>query len=63
MPKDAIQSDFFASMADPQGFRALFEHLPGVFFFVKDAEGRMIAASAGEGRSPYHRRAPYFEIN
>jgi len=46
MPKHAIQRDFFASMADPQAFRALFEHLPGVFFFVKDAEGRMIAASA-----------------
>jgi len=45
MPKHAIQRDFFASMADPQAFRTLFEHLSGVFFFVKDAEGRMIAAS------------------
>ena len=33
-------------MADPQAFRHLFEHLPGVYFFVKDAGGRMIAASS-----------------
>ena len=46
MPTHALQSDFFVSMADPQGFRALFEHLPGVFFFVKDADGRMMAANA-----------------
>ncbi len=45
MPDRGLQSDFFAAMADPQGFKALFEHLPGVFFFVKDLEGRMIAAS------------------
>lgn len=32
-------------MAEPQAFRLLFEHLPGIFFFVKDAGGRMIAAS------------------
>jgi PAS domain S-box-containing protein len=40
-----LQADFFASMAEPQAFRLLFEHLPGIFFFVKDAGGRMIAAS------------------
>jgi AraC-like DNA-binding protein len=40
-----LQAEFFGAMADVQAFRALFEHLPGVFFFVKDAEGRMIAAS------------------
>ena len=40
-----LQAEFFAAMADVQAFRVLFEHLPGVFFFVKDAEGRMIAAS------------------
>ena len=33
-------------MAEPQAFRLLFEHLPAVFFFVKDAAGRMIAASS-----------------
>jgi len=46
MPKPATPSDFFGSMADPREFRALFEHLPGVFFVVKDAVRRMIAASA-----------------
>jgi len=45
MPGRSLQSSFFASMADPQAFRALFEHLPGVFFFVKDTRSRMIAAS------------------
>lgn len=35
MPESAIQTDFFASMADRQAFGALFEHLPGVFFFVR----------------------------
>lgn len=45
MAKRDLQTQFFASMADPQGFKALFEHLPGVFFFVKDVEGRMVAAS------------------
>ena len=32
-------------MADPMAIRRLFEHLPGVYFFVKDCESRMIAAS------------------
>lgn len=41
-----LQADFFARMADPQGVRAVFEHLPGVFFFVKDAHGRHIAANS-----------------
>lgn len=42
----AIQTDFFDRMADPQGIRAIFEHMPGVFFFVKDAQGRHIAANS-----------------
>lgn len=46
MGKRDLQSEFFASMADPQAFRFLFEHLPGIFFFVKDTDGRMIAASS-----------------
>lgn len=33
-------------MADPQSFRFMFEHLPDVFFFVKDEQSRMIAASS-----------------
>ena len=46
MPKPSLQSGFFASMADPQAFPSLFEHLRGVFFFVKNADGPMIAANA-----------------
>ena len=45
MPSERLQVDFFARMADPQGVREVFEHLPGVFFFVKDAQGRHIAAN------------------
>ena len=40
-----IQKEFFAQMADPHAFRFIFEHLPEVYFFVKDRAGRMIAAS------------------
>lgn len=46
MASPRLQADFFARMADPQGVRAIFEHLPGVFFFVKDAHGRHIAANS-----------------
>lgn len=46
MASPPLQAEFFARMADPQGVRAIFEHLPGVFFFVKDAHGRHIAANS-----------------
>jgi AraC-like DNA-binding protein len=46
MASPRLQAEFFARMADPQGVRAIFEHLPGVFFFVKDAHGRHIAANS-----------------
>jgi AraC-like DNA-binding protein len=45
MPKNQTQRAFFASMADPQAFRAMFEQLPDVFFFVKNRDSRMIAAT------------------
>lgn len=45
MPKCALQQSFFEEMVDPQGFREMFEHLPDVFFFVKDRASRMIAGS------------------
>jgi AraC-like DNA-binding protein len=45
MSKSTLQHSFFEQMADPQGFRAMFEHLPDVFFFVKDRGSRMIAGS------------------
>ena len=45
MSASAIQRKFFAQMADPYAFSVLFEHLPGVFFLVKDLTGRFIAAN------------------
>jgi AraC-like DNA-binding protein len=41
-----LQREFFNRMADPAALRQIFEHLPDVYFFVKDTAGRMIAASA-----------------
>lgn len=40
-----LQNDFFGSMAEPDVFRAMFDHLPEVFFFVKDRKSRLIAGS------------------
>lgn len=45
MSPKSFQSAFFASMADPQAFRLMFDQQPNVFFFVKDRESRLIAAS------------------
>jgi PAS domain S-box-containing protein len=33
---------YLSLVASPGGVDALFEHLPGVYFFVKDAEGRFV---------------------
>lgn len=41
----AFQQDFFALMGGPQQFQELFEHLPGVYFFVKDRQSRLVCAS------------------
>src|SRR5262245_46984564 len=41
----AFQRDFFARMGGQQQFQRLFEHLPGVYFFVKDRRSRMVCAS------------------
>ncbi len=46
MTSHRLQSEFFARLADPQALREIFEHLPDVYFFVKDRAGRMIAASS-----------------
>ena len=45
MRESRLQRKFFDQMADPHAFRFIFEHLPGVYFFVKDRAGRMISAS------------------
>lgn len=41
----SFQRDFFARLGDSQQFQQLFEHLPGVYFFVKDRQSRMVCAS------------------
>ena len=40
-----FQRLFFEKMGGPQQFQHLFEHLPGVYFFVKDRQSRMVCAS------------------
>lgn len=35
-------TDFFSDSGTPESFSDLFEHIPGVRFFVKDREGRLI---------------------
>lgn len=46
MASPRLQAEFFSQIADPQAVRAIFEHMPGVFFFMKDAQGRHIAANS-----------------
>lgn len=40
-----LQNQFFEAMGGPQQFHQLFSHLPDVYFFVKDAQSRMMGAS------------------
>lgn len=45
MSSRRLQSDFFALLAEPQALRLMFDQLPGVYFFVKNRESRLMAAS------------------
>lgn len=45
VPVSDLQAQFFSRMHPQQPFRQLFEHLPGVFFFAKDEQSRMICGS------------------
>ena len=47
MPLPRLQAEFFDQIADPQGVRAIFEHMPGVFFFMKDDQGRRELTAVG----------------
>ncbi len=40
------QQEFFRQLGSSQQFRELFEHLPGVYFFAKDADSRLMVASS-----------------
>ncbi len=42
-----MQAEFFARMGGRQQFQALFDHLPDVHFFAKDADGHFVAGGAG----------------
>jgi AraC-like DNA-binding protein len=46
MAGSRLQREFFQTMADPAVFRELFDHLPEIFFFVKDRDSRLIAGSS-----------------
>jgi PAS domain S-box-containing protein len=46
MNKRHFQKAFFSRIGELQAFRELFEHLPDLYFFVKDRQGRMVAASS-----------------
>jgi hypothetical protein len=61
MSPKSIQSAFFAGMTDPQAFRLMFDQQPNVFFFVKDRESRLIAASEPmySRLSPLSQASPY----
>ncbi len=41
-----LQEAFFESMGGPQQVQHLFAHLPDVYFFLKDAQSRMMGAGA-----------------
>lgn len=40
-----IQAEFFASLADPYAFRAMFDLLPDVVFFIKDLQSRLVGGN------------------
>ncbi len=45
MSKSSIQTDFFASLADPYSFRAMFDQLSDVVFFIKDRQSRLVGGN------------------
>lgn len=47
MDPQKVQSLFLKSVADPFELRRLFEQIPGILFFMKDADSRLIMASQG----------------
>jgi PAS domain S-box-containing protein len=46
MKAAALQASFLSRVADPQAMRVMFDHLPDIFVFVKDTEGRFMAANS-----------------
>ncbi|WP_436717692.1 helix-turn-helix domain-containing protein [Roseiconus lacunae] len=46
MNTQRFQERFFAQLGDASSIRQMFDYLPGVYFFVKDRERRLVTASA-----------------
>jgi PAS domain S-box-containing protein len=42
MDKAKLKSDFMAKMHSPEQMQVLFNHLPDVYYFIKDRDGRFI---------------------
>lgn len=42
-----LSRNFLSRIDNPAGFDVLFEHLPDVYFFVKDGEGRFVRVNQG----------------
>jgi PAS domain S-box-containing protein len=42
-----LSRNFLSRIESPAGFDVLFEHLPDVYFFVKDGEGRFVRVNQG----------------
>ncbi len=40
-----LQTQFFSQLSDPRAIIGIFEHLPEIYFFIKDRKGQIIAAS------------------
>lgn len=45
-PEGKLADEFFARVAPGQPFRMLFDHVPGVFFFAKNAQSRLMYGSS-----------------
>ncbi|MEA2069315.1 MAG: AraC family transcriptional regulator [Verrucomicrobiota bacterium] len=45
MDTETFKADFLARMHSPQQMQLLFNHLPDVYFFVKDRKGRFVMAN------------------
>jgi AraC-like DNA-binding protein len=45
MQASSLRKRFFSQMADPGALAQVFDDLPGIYFLVKDAMGRFIAAN------------------
>jgi len=45
MDGEGLECNFLSQLETPRGFEVLFDYLPDVHFFVKDAEGRFVACN------------------